>query len=161
MTTFTAWKFESVDGAQRAYEVLEAAEADGIVTVVDAAVITWPEGESHPALHHDQKSAKRGAGWGALWGLLVGALFFIPFVGAAAGAAVGAAGNALKAAGLTPDQLDMLREQVTPGSSALMLVTEDADLDRLGERFHGTFRNLLATNLTEAERQTLTETFGG
>jgi hypothetical protein len=40
-------------------------------------------------------------------------------------------------------------------------VTEDADLDRLGERFSGMGSTLVATNLTEAEREVLLETFGG
>jgi hypothetical protein len=31
----------------------------------------------------------------------------------------------------------------------------------VGERFHGLHSKLIATNLTEAERQVLLETFGG
>jgi len=43
---------------------------------------------------------------------------------------------------------------VTPGTSALFVVTEDGDLDKVGERLqiHST---LIATNLTDAERQVL------
>jgi len=48
-----------------------------------------------------------------------------------------------------------------PGTSALFIVTDNADLDRLGERFHGRDSTLISTNLTEAERSTLLETFGG
>jgi uncharacterized membrane protein len=50
---------------------------------------------------------------------------------------------------------------VTPGTSALFLVTDNADLDRLGERFHGGNGKLISTNLTETEREILLETFGG
>ena len=39
-------------------------------------------------------------------------------------------------------------------------MTEGADLDRLGERFHGLHNRLVTTNLTEAERDVLLETFG-
>ena len=39
-------------------------------------------------------------------------------------------------------------------------MTEDGDLDRLGERMHGLHSTLVATNLTEAERSVLMETFG-
>ena len=56
--------------------------------------------------------------------------------------------------------LETIREQITPGTSALFLMTEEGDLDRLGERFHGWNAKLVTTNLTEAERGLLLETFG-
>jgi hypothetical protein len=42
----------------------------------------------------------------------------------------------------------------------LFAVTEEADLDRLGERLSGMGSTLVATNLTDAERAVLLETFG-
>jgi hypothetical protein len=39
-------------------------------------------------------------------------------------------------------------------------VTEEGDLDRLGERLRGMKSTLVATNLTDEERQVLLETFG-
>ena len=81
-------------------------------------------------------------------------------LGAAAGAAIGASTKAMEAVGIDKDQLDRIREGVTPGTSALFVVTEDGDLDRVGERFHGVHGTLVATNLTDAERSTLLETFG-
>ena len=77
MTTFTVWKFEDPGGAQHAAELLQAAEADGIVTLVDHAVMTWPVGADKPETHHSHDDPKRGAAWGALWGILGGALFAI------------------------------------------------------------------------------------
>ena len=50
---------------------------------------------------------------------------------------------------------------MTEGTSALFLVTEQADLDRLGERTRGVFTRLVDTNLTEAERRMLMEAVGG
>ena len=38
------------------------------------------------------------------------------------------------------------------------MVTEQGDLDRVGERFHDMHSKLIATNLTDAERQVLLET---
>ncbi len=76
MTTFTAWKFETDDGAAKAVVALEAAQTDGLVTLVDHAVISWPQGEQRPELHHARDDTKRGTAWGAFWGLLFGGLFF-------------------------------------------------------------------------------------
>ena len=62
--------------------------------------------------------------------------------------------------GITDEQLDRIRGEVTEGTSALFLVTEQADLDRLGERMRGVFTRLVDTNLTDAERSMLTEAMG-
>ena len=161
MTTFTVWKFDEPDGAARAETALKSGAADGLVTIVDHAVVSWPEGADKPTLHHHHDGPKRGAAWGALWGILGGALFAIPVAGLALGAGVGALAKATAGTGITKQDLERIRTEVGPGSSALFLVTEDADLDRLGERFHGRDSTLISTNLTDAERSTLLETFGG
>ncbi len=160
MTTFTAWKFETADGAQKAVTALKGAQSDGLVKIVDHAVISWPDGESKPSMHHAHEDQVRGTGWGAFWGLLFGGLFFVPLLGAAVGAAAGAITKAVAAVGITERQLDDIRAQITPGTSLLCAVTEGADQDRLGERMHGLHSTLVATNLTDAERSTLLETFG-
>jgi uncharacterized membrane protein len=161
MTTFTVWKFDEADGATRAESSLKASAADGLVTIVDHAVMTWPHDADKPELHHEHDGPKRGAAWGALWGILGGALFAIPVAGVVLGAGIGALAKATAGTGITKDDLERIRTEVTPGTSALFLVTEEADMDRLGERFHARDARLITTNLTEAERETLLETFGG
>lgn len=160
MTTFTVWKFDEPDGADRAASILENAAADGLVKIHDHATVAWPVGVSRPNTKHGHEETMRGAGWGALWGLLLGTLFFVPVVGGVVGAAIGAISKATEGTGITKDQLETIRTQVTEGTSALFVVTEEGDLDRLGERFHGMHSTLVATNLTDAERSVLLETFG-
>jgi len=160
MTAFTAWKFDTPDGAQHAVTTLQRAQAEKLVKIVDHAVISWPEGASKPSMHHSHEDQWRGTGWGAFWGLLFGGLFFVPLLGVAAGAAAGAISKAVGAVGLNDEQLETIRSQITPGTSLLCVVTEDTDLDRLGERVHGWHSTLVATNLTDAERSVLMETFG-
>ncbi len=161
MTTFTVWKFEDPDGADHAASILEDAQAEKLVRIDDHAVVRWPLGARQPTVEHGHDETKRGAGWGALWGLLVGTLFMVPIVGGVAGAAIGAISKATEDAGITKEQLETIRTEVTRGTSALFLVTEAGDLDRLGERFHGGNSTLIATNLTDEEREVLYETFGG
>lgn len=161
MTTFTVWKFEDPDGAQHAATLLEDAQADGLVTVVDHAVMTWPVGAEKPETRHSRDDAKHGAAWGALWGILTGALFAVPVVGGVVGMAIGAIAKSTEGAGITKDDLARIRTEVVEGTSALFVVTEAGDLDRLGERMRGTDKKLITTNLTDAERDVLLETFGG
>ncbi len=161
MAAFTVWKFDSPDGADGAESVLKDCEGDGLIKILDHAVVSWPEGESQPRTKQGHEETWRGTGWGALWGVVVGALFFVPVIGGVAGAALGAISKVTEDAGISKDQLQRIRTEVTPGTSALFLVTEEGNLDRVGERFHGSHSKLIDTNLTDAERSVLLETFGG
>lgn len=67
----------------------------------------------------------------------------------------------MEGTGITRKDIGLIRSEVTPGTSALFVVTDDEDLDRLGERFHGTPWRLVTTNLTDAEREVLVETLRG
>lgn len=161
MTAFTVWKFETPDGAEQAVDALEGAERDHLIKIMDHAVIAWPVGASKPRMKHGRDEAWHDAGWGALWGLLIGGLFLLPVVGVAAGAGVGAIVHATKGVGIDKDQLETIQAEITEGTSALMVVTDEGDLDRVGERFHGMHSKLIDSNLTGPERQLLLETFGG
>ena len=158
MATFTVWKFDRPDGADQAAGILEGAERDGLVKIIDRALVSWPADGKRPTTKHKER---HGAGWGAFWGMLFGALFLLPVVGAATGAAVVALNKAMSGLGITEEQLETIRAQVTAGTSALFVVTDEANLDRLGERFHGMGWVLVDTNLTDEERAQLVETFGG
>ena len=161
MATFTVWKFDDVEGADHAARILKEAEADQLVKVIDHAVVAWPEGESRPTSSHSNEEKWRGTGWGAVIGGLVGMLFFAPVIGAGVGAAIGRWSKSAQDTGITKEQLERIRAEVTPGTSALFAVTDRAQMDRLSERFHGVKRTLIETNLTEAERHVLIEEFGG
>lgn len=159
MTAFTVWKFETPGGAAAAAKSLRQAQKDRLVKVLDYAVVSWPQGADRPTTKQAHGAARQ-AGWGAFWGALLGSLFLMPVAGAAAGAAVGGVSKATDGVGISHDQMESLRAQITEGTSALFAVTDEGNLERLGERFrmHST---LIASNLTEAERRTLIETFGG
>jgi uncharacterized membrane protein len=161
MTTFTVWKFDDPNGADRTVEILKNAQDDGLIKIDDHAVVRWPAGQPHPDTSHGHDSNWRGVGWGALLGLMIGTLFFLPIVGGLAGAALGGLAKKTEDAGITKEQLEKIRTEVTEGTSALFLVTEQGNLDRLGERMHGMHNTLIATNLTDEERSELLETFGG
>jgi uncharacterized membrane protein len=162
MTTFSVWKFDDPGGAEHAERMLREAAADQLVKIDDHAVVSWPVGASHPTTKHGHEETWRGAGWGSIFGILIGTLFFVPVVGGLAGAALGALAKRTADAGITKEQLEKIRVEVTEGTSALFVVTEEGNLDRLGERMRGMNSSaLLATNLTEGERGMLLEAFGG
>src|ERR1044071_9655707 len=90
MMTFTVWKFNDPNGAEQRYKAVDYAAADGLVKIVDHAIVSWPEGAEKPDTHHSHDSTRHGIGWGAFWGIVVGGLFLVPIVGGAVGAGVGA-----------------------------------------------------------------------
>jgi uncharacterized membrane protein len=161
MTTFTVWRFDDPDGANRAESILKDAQADGLVKIIDRAVVSWPADAARPTTDATHEDKRRGTGWGAFLGAFVGMLFFAPVIGAAVGAGIGRAVKASDGTSISKEDLERIRAEVTPGTSALFLVTDHANLDLLGERFHGLNQKLVTTNLTEAERNALLESFGG
>ena len=160
MTTFTVWRYQDAERADQAVSVLKDAESEGLVKIVDHAVVSWPQGASQPHTTHSHDDTKRGAGYGALWGILGGALFTVPIIGGVVGASLVALSRATQGTGISKEDLEKIRTGITEGTSALFLVTENADVDRLGERMRGFGTELVTTNLTDEERSVLMETFG-
>ena len=158
MSALTVWKFDNPEGAEKAAKQLKRAAKDGLLTIVDLAVLSWPEGEETPDLQHVRDSRRKGAGWGALWGVLGGALFLVPVLGAAVGAGVGALAKATDGTGITQEDLERIRLEIVPGTSGLFLVTQDADLDRLGERITLHNSNVISINLSPAAESLTKET---
>jgi uncharacterized membrane protein len=159
MTTFTVWKFDDSTRADDVFGIIREASGDHLVQIVDHAIVSWPHGAEKPDIRHHHDSARRGVGWGAFWGIVVGGLFLVPIVGGVVGAGVGALAKATEGTGISKEQLEKIRTEVTEGTSALFLVTDKGNLDRLGERFRGEHSQLIATNLTEGEQDILLETF--
>jgi uncharacterized membrane protein len=103
---------------------------------------------------------KAGALGGGFWGLLFGLIFFVPILGLAIGAASGALFGSLADVGISDAFIDSVREKVTPGTSALFLLSSDAVMDRVAAEFKDTHPELITTNLSEEQESTLREAFG-
>jgi uncharacterized membrane protein len=100
-----------------------------------------------------------GALGGAFWGLLFGMLFFVPLLGMAVGAAAGALTGALRDVGIDDDFITSVRDKVTPGTSALFLLSTDAVIDKVHAEFVGTEAELIKTNLSDEQEAALRDAF--
>src|SRR5262245_59831782 len=123
MATLTVWKFETPTGADDAVVTLESLAKQELIKIHDDATISWPADRKKPKTRQLNNLAGAGALGGAFWGLLFGILFFIPLIGLAIGAAAGAIGGSLADAGISDDFIKSVREQVTPGTSALFVLS--------------------------------------
>lgn len=72
---------------------------------------------------------------------------------------MGALTGALTDVGIDDDFIKRLEDQITPGSSALFVLTSDETLDRIHEEFQGQHAELISTNLSHEEEARLREVF--
>jgi uncharacterized membrane protein len=159
MATLTVWKFDTADGAQNALTTLERLQKEELIRVVDAAVVTWPADRKKPRTQQLHNLTGAGALGGSFWGLLFGLIFFVPLLGLAVGAAVGALTGSLTDVGIDDDFIKKVRDKVTPGTSALFAMTQDAVTDRVVDAFRGTRAELVSTNLSADQEAKLREAF--
>ena len=159
MATLTVWKFDTAEGADSAEATLLELSKQELINVQDAATVSWPADKKKPKTRQLDSLTGAGAVGGAFWGLLFGILFFVPLLGLAVGAAVGAIGGSLADAGISDDFIKSIREQVTPGTSALFVLSSDAVLEKVVDAFKDTKAELIQTNLTNEQEAALRAAF--
>lgn len=161
MATLSALKFNSVDGADQALKLLDSLQKQQLIQVLDAAVVTWPEGKKKPKTRQLYSTAGAGAMGGAFWGMLFGLLFLIPFLGMAIGAAMGAFSGHFRDYGIDDTFIKAVREKVTPGTSALFLMSQGAVTDKVVEAMKGLPPfEIIQTNLSQEQEDRLRAEFG-
>lgn len=159
MASLTVLKFENVGTAEEALGTLASLSKQKLITIHDAAVVSWEEGKKKPKTRQANNLTAGGALSGAFWGWLFGLLFFVPLLGMAVGAAMGALSGSLADVGIDDDFIDSVKSQVTPGTSALFLLASDAVLDRIKEPMSAYQFEIIATNLSSEQEDRLREAF--
>jgi len=159
MATLTVWTFDDPAGADQAEQTLVSLSRQNLVTIHDAATVSWPADKKRPRTRQLGSLAGAGALSGSFWGLLFGLLFFVPLLGVAVGAAAGAVGGSLSDVGIDDDFIESVKAKVTPGTSALFVLSSDAVLDRVHEAFAGRRPELIQSSLSGEEEGKLREVF--
>jgi uncharacterized membrane protein len=157
MATLVVFKFPTAEGADTMLSTLEGLQKQQLIEIQDGAVVRWPAGASKPKTSQLSKSVTTGAGalGGAFWGFLFGLLFFIPIFGLAVGAAIGALMGHFSNYGI-----DQVRAKITPGTSALFLLSAGAVTDRVAEAVKGQQFEIIQTNLSKEQEAKLRADFG-
>lgn len=161
MSTLTVWKFKTAEGAESALAKLEGLQKQELITVLDAAVVTWPTGRKKPKTYQAVSTVGVGALGGAFWGMLFGLIFLVPLFGMIVGAAAGALSGKFTDYGINDDFIKDLREKVTEGTSALFLLTGQVTVDKVSEAFApDEMGELIQSNLSADQEAKLREDFG-
>ncbi len=159
MATLTVLKFSDPNQADQVLETLKGLQAQQLIRIQDAAIVRWPEGAKKPKTEQLSGLTAVAGLSGAFWGLLFGLLFFIPFLGMAIGAAIGALAGHFADVGIDDNFINQVKSQVTPGTSALFVLSSGAVAERVAEALRGVEFEVIATNLSDEQEAKLKEMF--
>ena len=158
-TTLTVLRFPTAEGADAMVNKLQELQTQQLITLQDAATVSWPAGSKKPKTRQLSNATGIGALSGAFWGMLFGLLFFIPIFGMAVGAAFGALAGHFARYGIDEKFIKQVRDQVTEGTSALSLLTSGAVIDRVVSALKGMQFEIISTNLSQEQEAQLREAF--
>lgn len=160
MATLTVWKFPSPTGAEEAERTLEMLSKQELIKIHDAAIVSYPVGAKKPKTRQVASTTVGGALGGSFWGLLFGLIFLVPLLGMAVGAAMGALAGSLTDVGIDDAFIKAVREEITPGTSALFLLSSDVVIDKVHAALEGQPMELVKTNLSTEQEDKLRDVFG-
>jgi uncharacterized membrane protein len=162
MATLSVLKFDDPRAASRTLIALQGMQDRKMITLEDAAVVSWPQGNKKPTFPQDHLAGEMALG-GAFWGFLFGLIFFVPFLGAAIGAGTAASlSTSLENEGIDEEFIKRVGEEVKEGTSALFALTSGA-ADReevVAELTQQYDFEIIWTDLPEDELQNLREVLG-
>jgi len=128
-TSLTVWHYDTAMGAAAGEVRLKDLEQQGGLSVLDAVTVTWMLGSHEPRIGHLRHQTTASAAKGSVLGALVGALVLAPALGAAAGAGLAAVSQRMRGSGIDTPFLQDVTARLVPGTSALLVLSTDADLD--------------------------------
>jgi uncharacterized membrane protein len=138
---------------------IQALQKEELITLLDAAIVTWPVGKKKPQTKQLNSLGGIGALQGAFWGMLFGLIFFVPFFGLAVGALMGGLAGHFADYGISDEFIKKVRGEVTEGTSALFLMTANAVADKVLDRIKVHDVELISSNLTAEQEAQLREAF--
>jgi len=111
MATLSVLRFDDPRAAARTLIALQGMQDRNMITLEDAAVVSWPEGNKKPTIPQEHLVGEMTLG-GAFWGLLFRLIFFMPFLGAAIGAGASLS-TSLQNEGIDAEFIKRVGEEVT------------------------------------------------
>jgi uncharacterized membrane protein len=124
----TAWRFAGTEGADTAVVKLKQLAAQDQINLMDVAVLRWPEYASEPTTteHATREGGK-----------------------------VAAMIRKLQHTTVDPSMIDTVRRDLHPGTSAMVLLSSEANLDAVVDAFEGLPMELVRTDLSVPEQDHL------
>ncbi|HTW13647.1 MAG TPA: DUF1269 domain-containing protein [Nocardioides sp.] len=130
-STLTVWLYDTPMGAVAGELRLRALHKRRAVLVLDAVTVIWIPGAHRPRIGHLRYPTSQVAAQRSVLGALVGAVLLPTAVPVTDPEAVGLNAWADRLGGTGIDQpfLEDVRSRIVPGTSALLVLSSDTDLD--------------------------------
>ena len=160
MATLTAFRFDSVDGADSALGVVPMLQEQELITILDAALVSWPKGKNRPSTRQVVLPTGTQLLDGTFWGMLFGLIFFIPVLDTGRREEMERLTSALSDVGIDEDFIYQVRSKLTEGTSALFVLSRDSVMDKINDASKGKKPDLIAINLRRDEEVKLRKLFG-
>lgn len=158
MSNLIVMSFKDEDMANEVLNEVTEMQKENLIKVDDAAVAVRTA-EGKVKVKQANNLVGVGALGGGFWGMLFGLLFFAPLLGLAVGAAGGALIGKDTDYGINDDFIKRVSRSVKPGSSALFLLVDHVQVDRVIERIKAFKGEIIHTSLAVAEEKQLKEAF--
>lgn len=152
--------FDNEQGAARTLQKLEELQKQELIAVEDAAVAVHPK-DGKVKIKQAVSMSGGGAVGGAFWGMLFGLIFFAPFAGMAIGAVSGALMGKLADYGIDDAMIKRLSKRLTPGTSALFLLSHGAQREKVIDALCPFGGELIQSSLSPEEEAELKKALVG
>lgn len=126
--TLSVWCYDSVFGAAAGELRLTELRKRKAITVHDAITVTWMPGAHRPRVGHLRHQTSASAASGSMLGALA-LILLQPMAGEVADATIRSLAQRLRGTGIDEDLLVQIRCQLLPGTSLLLVLSSDADMD--------------------------------
>lgn len=128
----TAWRFSGTEGADTAVLRLKQLDSQGVMDVQDVAVIRWPQYASGPQVQEHVTDE---------------------------GSRASSLAKRIRKAGIDNSMLDAVKDDMRLGTSALVVLSADAELDTVAKAFEGQAMELIRSDLSVRQEDELRATF--
>jgi uncharacterized membrane protein len=130
----TAWRFKGTEDADQAVLRLRQLDSQDLIDVQDVTVIRWPEYAKAPVTHEHVTDEGSSA-----MSTLV---------------------SKMKHSRIDSSMLESVRQDMVPGTSAVVVLSTAAIIDTVGKAFRGQAMELMRSDLSVQEQDHLRTVFG-
>jgi uncharacterized membrane protein len=128
----TAWRFKGTEDADRAVLRLKQLDSQDLINVQDVTVIRWPEYAKAPVTHEHATDE---------------------------GSAMSTLVSKMKHARIDGSMLESVRQDMVPGTSAVVVLSTAAIIDTVAKSFRGQAMELMRSDLSVQEQDHLRSIF--
>ena len=130
----TAWRFRGTEGADGAVLRLMQLDAQGLIDMQDVAVVRWPQYAGGPTVQEHVTDE---------------------------GSKVSSMVNRFRHPVIDSSMIESVKGDMTPGASALVVLSSDAAVDVVAKAFEGQGMELIRSDLSVQQQDQLRSAFGG